>query len=160
MKKNIELATQLADNLLEKGWMMSCAESCTGGGVAYVATEIAGSSQWFERGFVTYTNEAKHQMLAVDVETIERYGAVSQSVVREMAAGALTFSNAQISVAISGIAGPGGATEGKPVGTVCFGWQTVEGEQRQETCQFIGNRQEVREQAIEHAYKGLILMTS
>lgn len=160
MRKNIELATQLADKLLAKGWTMSCAESCTGGGVAYVATEIAGSSQWFERGFVTYTNEAKEQMLGVALNTLVEHGAVSRSVVREMAAGALTFSNAQISVAISGIAGPGGATEGKPVGTVCFGWQTVEGQQRQETCYFTGNRRDVREQAIEHAYKGLISIVS
>jgi nicotinamide-nucleotide amidase len=156
MEKSIELATQLANKLLAKGWMMSCAESCTGGGVAYVATEIAGSSQWFERGFVTYTNEAKQQMLAVNLETLEEHGAVSCAVVREMAAGALSFSNAQLSVAISGIAGPGGATEGKPVGTVCFGWQTIDGDQQQESCNFTGDRQAVRKQAIEHAYKGLI----
>ncbi|MGL5708185.1 MAG: nicotinamide-nucleotide amidohydrolase family protein, partial [Aeromonas sp.] len=114
------LAIELGRALGQRGWLAATSESCTGGGVASAITDIAGSSGWFDRGFVTYTNEAKQQMLGVSSESLERHGAVSEAVVLEMARGALAHSSASISVAISGIAGPGGATEGKPVGTVWF----------------------------------------
>ncbi|MGL5977103.1 MAG: nicotinamide-nucleotide amidohydrolase family protein, partial [Aeromonas sobria] len=114
------LASELGRALGQRGWLAATAESCTGGGVASAITDIAGSSGWFDRGFVTYTNEAKQQMLGVSGETLAQHGAVSEAVVLEMARGALAHSSASISVAISGIAGPGGATEGKPVGTVWF----------------------------------------
>lgn len=115
------LATELGKALGQRGWLAATAESCTGGGVATAITDIAGSSGWFDRGFVTYTNQAKQakqQMLGVSGESLQQHGAVSEAVVLEMARGALAHSSAAISVAISGIAGPGGATEDKPVGTV------------------------------------------
>ena len=113
---------QLAHRLVERGVMLVAAESCTGGWLAKACTDLPGSSAWFERGFVTYTNEAKQEMLGVTAETLQAHGAVSEPTVAEMAAGALAHSRAQISVSISGIAGPGGGSEEKPVGTVCFGW--------------------------------------
>ncbi|MCG7499088.1 CinA family protein [Vibrio sp. Of7-15] len=155
MEKCYGLATELGNRLKAKGWMMTSAESCTGGGVAYCATEIAGSSQWLERSFVTYSNQSKQEMLGVQTSTLEKYGAVSEAVVSEMATGALKHSGAQVSVAISGIAGPGGATETKPVGTVCFGWADIDGQLLVETHYFIGDRKQVREQAIETALQGL-----
>lgn len=121
------LAIELGKALGQRGWLAATAESCTGGGVATAITDIAGSSGWFDRGFVTYTNEAKQQMLGVSGESLEQHGAVSEAVVLEMARGALAHSSAAISVAISGIAGPGGATPGKPVGTVWFAWADQSG---------------------------------
>lgn len=109
------LAIELGRALVQRGWLAATAESCTGGGVATAITDIAGSSGWFDRGFVTYTNEAKQQMLGVSGESLEQHGAVSEAVVLEMARGALAHSSAAISVAISGIAGPGGATDRKSV---------------------------------------------
>jgi len=135
---------------------MAAAESCTGGWVAKVCTDLPGSSAWFERGFVTYTNEAKQEMLGVQAATLEAQGAVSEATVCEMAEGALAHSRAQISLAISGIAGPGGATPGKPVGTVCFAW-AVEGQlaQSERVC-FDGDRDAVRRQAVAHALEGML----
>lgn len=150
------LVAELSELLKAKGWMMSSAESCTGGGVAYCATEVAGSSQWLERSFVTYSNQSKQEMLGVQTSTLEKHGAVSEAVVSEMAVGALKHSGAQVSVAISGIAGPGGATETKPVGTVCFGWADIDGQLQIETHNFSGDRKQVRDQAIEKAFQGLI----
>lgn len=141
---------------MARGWMLVCAESCTGGGIAAAITDIAGSSQWFDRGFVTYTNQAKQDMLGVSSQTLEHEGAVSEATVKEMVAGALLHSQAQIAVAVSGIAGPGGGTPDKPVGTVCLAWQ-VKGEQPVvNTKHFSGDRAAVREQSVETALQGLI----
>ena len=151
------LAVQLGLALKERGWLACTAESCTGGGVAYAITEISGSSAWFDRGFVTYTNQAKQQMLGVPSELILNHGAVSGEVVAAMAAGALAYSSAQLSVAISGIAGPLGGTAEKPVGTVWIGWARSGGEEpiRTRCFQFAGDRHQVREQAIVMALQGM-----
>ena len=116
-----ELVRQLAARLTEKGWMLATAESCTGGMIAAACTDLAGSSQWFERGFVTYSNEAKTEMLGVPAELIAKHGAVSEEVVRAMAEGAIRHSRAQVSIAVTGVAGPGGGSAEKPVGTVWVG---------------------------------------
>ncbi len=157
---NLEIvswARALGEKLQAHGIMAATAESCTGGGVAYAITEISGSSAWFDRGFVTYTNQAKQQMLGVPNELILARGAVSAEVVAAMAAGALAHSNAQLSVAISGIAGPLGGTAEKPVGTVWIGWDRTGNEApiRTHCFQFAGDRQQVREQAIVMALQGM-----
>ena len=157
MKSEIEIwARKLGEKLQAHDIMVATAESCTGGGVAYAITEISGSSAWFDRGFVTYTNQAKQQMLGVPSELILNHGAVSAEVVTAMAAGALAHSTAQLSVAISGIAGPLGGTTEKPVGTVWMGWARSGGEAQVRThrFQFAGDRQQVREQAIVMALRG------
>ncbi len=151
------LATQLGQRLVERRLMVATAESCTGGLVAGAMTDIAGSSAWFERGFVTYSNHAKVEMLGVDADTLETYGAVSEEVAREMAEGALFESRAQLAVSITGIAGPGGAVPGKPVGTVCFGWAEVENAVQSETMHFEGSRAQVRALSVRHALGGLLL---
>lgn len=117
-----ELVQQLAARLTEKGWMLATAESCTGGMIAAACTDLAGSSQWFERGFVTYSNEAKTEMLGVPAELIAKHGAVSEEVVRAMAEGAIRHSRAQVSIAVTGVAGPSGGSAEKPVGTVWVSW--------------------------------------
>lgn len=152
----ITWAARLGELLQARGWMATTAESCTGGGVAYAITAIAGSSAWFDRSFVTYTNQAKAEMLGIAPELIEQHGAVSQAVVEAMALGALQHSSAQLSVAISGIAGPGGATLDKPVGLVWFAWALrARGEClfSEKMC-FAGDRNEVRQQAILTALQG------
>lgn len=150
------LATQVGAALKAQGMMLATAESCTGGGVASAVTEIAGSSAWFERGFVTYSNQAKVDMLCVSSSTLERYGAVSEATVREMVAGALQHSQAQISLAVSGIAGPGGGTAEKPVGTVWFAWG-IKGETSiARLHQLDGNRAGIREQAVRIALQGVL----
>ena len=116
------LVQQIADLLQQRHWMLATAESCTGGMIAAACTDVAGSSAWFERGFVTYSNEAKTDLLGVDASLIATQGAVSQAVVEAMAAGAVARSKAQVSVAVTGVAGPGGGTPDKPVGTVWLGW--------------------------------------
>ena len=136
--------------------LLATAESCTGGWVAQVITHTAGSSAWFERGFVTYSNEAKVKMLGVRPETLEQFGAVSPETAAEMAAGALKNSNAMISFAITGIAGPTGGSSGKPVGTVCFAWCRVGEAASVETSVFDGDREAVRRQAVVHALRGLL----
>jgi len=151
-----ELALQLGNKLTDAGLVAATAESCTGGGVAYAITEVAGSSLWFDRSFITYSNDAKMQMLEVDSALINKQGAVSELVVKEMAINAVRLSEADISVAISGIAGPGGGTDTKPVGTVCFSWYNARGGEKTETYLFVGNRSEVRTQAIRLALIGLI----
>jgi len=156
-KKTVqELALLLGEKLSNTGLVAATAESCTGGGVAYAITEISGSSQWFDRSFVTYSNNAKTQMLGVEPSIIERFGAVSPDVVNAMAMGAVTYSDADIAVSISGIAGPGGGSEEKPVGTVCFAWYSEKTGCKTETYRFKGNRSEVREEAIRVALLGLI----
>lgn len=150
------LARAVGELLLSKGLKLTVAESCTGGGVAYAITDIAGSSAWFERGFVTYTNIAKQEMLGVKEATLIDNGAVSEDVVVEMAQGALSHSHAQYSLAISGIAGPSGATENKPVGMVCFAWAGMAETLRTKIVYFKGDREAVREQSIVHALRELL----
>jgi len=145
------LAQQVAKRLKARGGMIVTAESCTGGWVAQELTAIAGSSAWFDRGFVTYSNEAKQEMLGVRAETIARHGAVSEETAAEMAQGALQSSRGTVSLAITGIAGPSGGTPGKPVGTVCFAWATKDRAPRAETKLFSGDREAVRRQSVEHS---------
>jgi nicotinamide-nucleotide amidase len=141
--------------LKKKGQTLATAESCTGGWVAQAVTSVAGSSDWFERGYVTYSNAAKRADLGVSKTTLDRYGAVSERVAREMALGALRKSRAGLALAVTGIAGPGGATPGKPVGTVCFAWAAGRGV-RSETRRFRGGRSRVRRQAVVHALRGVL----
>ncbi len=151
-----ELAQVLGEKLKQAGLIAATAESCTGGGVAYAITEISGSSQWFDRSFVTYSNAAKVQMLNVDEQTVFDFGAVSEPVVEQMALGAVTNSDADIAVAISGVAGPDGGTIEKPVGTVCMSWYNAHLGSKTESYLFVGDRGEVRTQAIRLALLGLI----
>lgn len=150
------LAAEAGEALRTHGWMLATAESCTGGWVAQALTAIAGSSEWFDRGFVTYSNAAKVEMLDVSAETLERHGAVSEAAVAEMARGALRHSHARVACAISGIAGPTGGSDSKPVGTVCFAWSWVGGETRCETRYLPGDRREVRARAVRHALEGVL----
>jgi len=136
---------------------VTTAESCTGGWAAQVITHTAGSSAWFERGFVSYANAAKVEMLGVSPQTLENHGAVSLETAKEMAAGALNNSNALISLAITGIAGPMGGSPGKPVGTVCFAWCWRDAEPEAESCCFNGDREAIRRQAMIHALNGLLI---
>lgn len=149
------LARMLGERLLEKRHMFSCAESCTGGLLAAAMTQTPGSSQWFDRGFVTYSNDAKVDLLGVHAETLERFGAVSEETAMEMAAGALTGApRSDYAVSTTGIAGPDGATPGKPVGMVCFGFATRTGQgvvTRAETRVFPGDRDAVRAAAVAFA---------
>ena len=134
------------------------AESCTGGWVGEIVTSVAGSSQWYDRGFITYSNESKQEMLGVSASTLTEFGAVSEQTVREMAAGALKHSRAHITLAISGIAGPGGATADKPVGTVCIAWATLTGAGLAQVFHFQGDRRTVRRQAVAAALQGALRM--
>lgn len=152
------LAT-LAEQLTQRGWMLATAESCTGGWIAKCCTDMAGSSAWFDRGFITYSNAAKQDMLGVRAETLAQYGAVSEAVVAEMATGALRHSQAHIAVAVSGIAGPSGGSPEKPVGTVCFAWAMRNGEVLTKTCQFAGGREAVRWQSVVFALNGILQMS-
>jgi nicotinamide-nucleotide amidase len=151
-----ELAGRVGNLLLEQSYLLATAESCTGGWVAKCITDIAGSSAWFDRGFVTYSNRAKQDMLGVTAETLEVHGAVSEATVSAMARGALTRSAADIAVAVSGIAGPGGGVPGKPVGTVCFAWLVSGAAPRLDSRQFDGDREAVRRQAVARALEGLV----
>ena len=146
---------RLAALLQDKGWMLATAESCTGGLIAAACTEIVGSSNWFERGFVTYSNEAKTEMLGIDAALIEAHGAVSEVVARAMAFGAVRHSRARVSVAVTGIAGPTGGSPEKPVGTVWFGFM-VDGLLSSETKRFEGDRAAVRAATVDHAFNGLL----
>lgn len=150
------LASQVGDSLLKHNFMLVTAESCTGGGIAQALTAIPGSSAWFERGYVTYSNQAKQELLGVKSTTLASFGAVSEATVKEMAEGALNNSHAHIALAITGIAGPGGGDPTKPVGTVYFAWIG-----QQFACEvahyvFTGDRAAVREQAIHFSLNGLI----
>ena len=138
--------------------LVATAESCTGGGVAEAITRIPGSSAWFDRGFVTYTNEAKVELLGVRGDLITRHGAVSEPVAAAMAEGALDRSEARVAVAITGIAGPGGATPGKPVGTVCFAWAARGEAPQPRTLRLAGDRAQVRRQSVAVALEGLIAL--
>ena len=152
----LDLSEEVGQALAAAGQCIAVAESCTGGWLAKCLTDIAGSSGWFDRGFVTYTNQAKQDLLAVIPQTLDSHGAVSEETVMEMARGARARSEAQLTVAISGIAGPGGAVPGKPVGTVCFAWCGAS-EKTQTKC-FEGDRADVRRQAVAHALRGVLEM--
>ena len=149
------LVGQLADVLLEKRWLLASAESCTGGLISAACTELAGSSAWFERGFVTYSNEAKNELLGVDAALIARHGAVSEEVVRAMAQGAITHSRAQVAVAVTGVAGPRGGSRAKPVGTVWFGFMAA-GRVSSEMLRFGGDRAAVRAATVRHALQRVL----
>ena len=151
-----ELAAQVGEALKSRGLLLVTAESCTGGGIAQAITEVAGSSAWFERGFVTYSNLSKQQMLGVRRETIDLHGAVSEMTVREMAAGALANSAAQVAVAVSGVAGPTGGTPEKPVGTVWFAWGYKGGALQAQRYQLKGNRAEIRARSVRIALEGTL----
>ena len=150
-----EVVGLLADLILQKGLFLATAESCTGGMIAAACTDLAGSSAWFERGFVSYSNAAKTQMLGVDAALIEQHGAVSEPVARAMAFGAIRQSAAQVSVAVTGVAGPTGGSAAKPVGTVWFGF-SVAGQLLSEQRCFSGDRAAVRLATVQHAFKRLI----
>lgn len=145
----------LAERLLRKHWMLATAESCTGGLIAGACTDLAGSSAWFERGFVTYSNDAKTEMLGVDAALIAAHGAVSEQVARAMAAGAASRSKAQVAVAVTGVAGPTGGSPEKPVGTVWFGG-SVGGRLHTEHRRFDGDRAAVRAATVQHALAMLL----
>ncbi|HWI38139.1 MAG TPA: nicotinamide-nucleotide amidase [Burkholderiales bacterium] len=149
-------AQRVAQRLKASGGMIVTAESCTGGWVAQELTAIAGSSNWFDRGFVTYSNEAKQEMLGVRADTLRRHGAVSEETAREMAQGALGRGRGTVALSITGIAGPTGGTAEKPVGTVCFGWATKQGAMLAETKHFPGDREAVRRQSVEYSLAGVL----
>ena len=149
------LVEQLAKELRARGWTMATAESCTGGLIAGACTDLSGSSDWFERGFVTYSNAAKTELLGVPADTIAVHGAVSEPVARAMAAGALAHSPAQLAVAVTGVAGPTGGSATKPVGTVWFGWATPQGVSTEHR-RFPGDRAAVRQATVAHALAGLL----
>jgi len=151
-----ELAEAVGTALKKRGLMLTTAESCTGGWISEAVTMVPGSSEWFERGFVTYTYISKREMLGVNQDTLGEHGAVSEEVVREMVSGALARSHAQVAVAVTGIAGPTGATPTKPVGTVCFAWAAKNGKPHSETKRYAGDREAVRRQSVEHALKGVL----
>ena len=155
-KALFQLAQQVGDALLAQGLMMAAAESCTGGWVSQAVTAVPGSSQWFERGFITYTYIAKREMLGVRQETLGAHGAVSEQTVQEMVIGALANSHAQIAVAVSGTAGPSGGTPLKPVGTVCFAWAVKNGEPRSATHRLDGDREAIRRASVRIALEGLL----
>jgi nicotinamide-nucleotide amidase len=149
-----ELAKKVGERLKAAGAQLVTAESCTGGWVAQAVTAVAGSSAWFERGFVTYSNAAKQELLGVAKKTLDAHGAVSEETAREMAGGALRRSKGTIALAVTGVAGPGGGTPGKPVGMVCFAWAGKK--LRSETCRFSGDRDSVRRQSVVHALEGVL----
>jgi len=157
MMNAIDLTKTLAQILLSRNWTVSLAESCTGGLVCATLTELAGSSEWFERGYITYSNEAKTECLGVTAKLIESYGAVSEPVAKAMAEGARLNSGSDVAISITGIAGPAGGSAEKPVGTVCFGWATEIRALTKTMC-FEGDRQAVRQQATEFALSALIAL--
>lgn len=151
-----DLAREVGSALAQQGLMLVSAESCTGGWLGQAITSTAGSSAWYERGFITYADISKHEMLGVSSKTLEQYGAVSEETAYEMAEGAITRSHAQVAVAVTGIAGPDGGTADKPVGMVCFSWIIKEGLARAETRYLSGNREAIRQQAVAEALQGVL----
>ncbi|HUW38782.1 MAG TPA: nicotinamide-nucleotide amidohydrolase family protein [Rhodocyclaceae bacterium] len=151
-----QLSEAVGAALARRQLLLACAESCTGGWAAAAVTATAGSSNWFERGFVTYSNSAKQEMLGVPEATLADHGAVSEETARAMAEGALAHSRAGMALAITGIAGPGGGSPGKPVGTVCFSWCAAGAAAESETRRFSGEREQVRRSAVIHALSGLL----
>ncbi|WP_430432627.1 CinA family protein [Methyloversatilis sp.] len=152
------LSVEVGAALKAAGAVLATAESCTGGWVAEIVTATAGSSAWFDCGFVTYSNAAKQRMLGVPEATLKAHGAVSEAVAMAMARGALAHSDATAALSITGIAGPGGAVPGKPVGTVCFGWALADGRSRSETRHFDGDREAVRRQSACHTLAVLLAL--
>jgi nicotinamide-nucleotide amidase len=150
-----DVVLALAQTLRQRGWHVATAESCTGGLIAAACTELAGSSDWFDRGFVTYSNAAKTELLGVAGALIDAHGAVSEAVARAMVQGARRHSRAELAVAVTGIAGPGGGSADKPVGTVWLAWSDPAGEQAERQC-FAGDRAEVRRATVERALQGLL----
>ena len=150
-----ELAKTLGERLKRSGDMLVAAESCTGGWAAQAVTSVAGSSDWFERGYVTYSNAAKEELLGVRSDTLKKHGAVSEETAREMAQGALERGKGTIALAITGVAGPSGGSREKPVGMVCFAWATKRGV-TVETKRFSGDRESVRRQSVIHALQGVL----
>ena len=150
------LARKVGERLKACAAILVTAESCTGGWVAQAVTAIAGSSDWFERGFVTYSDEAKQELLGVGEHTLKNHGAVSEETAREMAEGALSRSKGTVSLSVTGIAGPSGGSAAKPVGTVCFAWLAQGGAAVSETRRFDGDRQSVRRQSVVHALEGIL----
>ena len=153
-----DLAVKVGQSLAQRGWMLVTAESCTGGWAGQAITAVSGSSAWYERGYITYSNTAKREMLGVQQTTLDRHGAVSPQTAQEMAIGALNRSHAHISVSITGIAGPDGGTATKPVGMVCFAWVAQNGLVQQETHYFTGDRESIRRQAVATALQGILLI--
>lgn len=152
----LELAAKLGNRLKAEGLTVTVAESCTGGWIAKCITDVAGSSEWFDRGFVTYSNDAKSEMLGVPQAVLAEHGAVSEDAVRFMTAGALERSRADLAVSVSGVAGPGGGSEKKPVGTVWFCWQRRGGDAMVRAVPFAGDREAVRREAVKAALWGLV----
>ena len=150
------LPARVGARLKASGLILATAESCTGGWVAQAITSVSGSSDWFERGFVTYSNDAKREMLDVRPETLERSGAVSEETAREMALGALAASRAQIAVAVTGVAGPTGGTPAKPVGMVCFAWARAGSGVESAIRHFLGDREQVRREVVICALEGVL----
>jgi nicotinamide-nucleotide amidase len=151
-----QLARSVGQRLKAANALLVTAESCTGGWAAQVVTSVAGSSEWFERGFVTYSNAAKQELLGVRAETLQRHGAVSEETAREMALGALTRSRGTVALSITGVAGPGGGSRDKPVGTVCFAWARSGGGMKSQTLHLTGDRESVRKQSVVHALAGVL----
>lgn len=151
-------ARRAGECLRARGLLLVTAESCTGGWIAQAVTAVAGSSGWFERGFVTYSNLAKQQMLGVSEQTLARYGAVSEAVVAQMAHGALARSAGQVAVAVSGVAGPGGGSAAKPVGMVCLAWALRDGLARCATRHYSGDRAAIRAAAVHDALTGVCML--
>lgn len=154
-EQTIEYSQALAALFIQKSLWLATAESCTGGLIAAACTDLAGSSAWFERGFVTYSNAAKTELLGVPAGLINAHGAVSEPVARAMAEGAVAHSHAQVSVSVTGVAGPTGGSPEKPVGTVWLGWH-VNGHTSTECCHFPGDRAAVRQATVAHALRGLV----
>lgn len=155
----LKLSTEVGAALESHGLVLALAESCTGGWLAECITAVAGSSAWFDRGFVSYSNAAKQEMLGVSVLTLKMHGAVSEHTALEMALGALKYSHANVAVAITGIAGPDGGSADKPVGTVCFAWVTSKGHSESSTVHFEGSRGQVRLRSVRTALEGLLQLT-
>jgi nicotinamide-nucleotide amidase len=155
-KRLYKLAEKVGAALKARALMLVTAESCTGGGIGAAITAVPGSSDWFERGFITYTYISKREMLGVKTGTLEKHGAVSEPTVKEMVAGALANSHAQVAVAVSGTAGPTGGMPDKPVGTVCLAWALRNGESVVETRHFAGDREAVRRRAVERSLAGVL----
>ena len=159
-KELYQLASTVGALLHQRHWVLVTAESCTGGWVGQAITAVPGSSAWYEAGFITYSNSAKISQLGVKSTSLEKYGAVSEEVVQEMAQGALQCGPAHLSLAISGIAGPNGGSIDKPVGTVCLAWISVDGDAIQTTCHFAGDREEVRACSVAAALRGVLEILS
>lgn len=151
-----QMLRKLAESLRVRDWKLAAAESCTGGWIAKCCTDLAGSSSWFERGYVTYSNEAKQQMLGVRVEALQMEGAVSQAVARQMAEGARRKAGVDVALSVTGIAGPDGGSAEKPVGTVWFGWSVDQRDTATELMRFVGDRDAVRRQTVGHALSRLL----